>query len=69
MGSRELFGMEKLKDQFARLDGDPPYDGPGNIERNDAYSMRAMEREWGMPIAELRKIALTNDEAALGRRA
>lgn len=49
--------ITKLKDDLKRLDGKPPYDGPENICRNDAYFAKAMEREYGKPLKELRKIA------------
>ena len=47
----------KLKDDLKCLDGKPPYDGPENISRNDAYFVKYMEHEYGKPLEELRKIA------------
>lgn len=47
--------LARLRDQLAKLDGLPPYDGTGNIVRDDGIFMRSIEREFGAPINELRR--------------
>ena len=37
------------------LDGNPPFDRPDNICRNDAIYGRNIERKFGMTVKELRK--------------
>ncbi len=45
---------KKLEDDLKMLDGLPPYNGPTNICLHDAYFAKAIEREHGAPIAQLR---------------
>ena len=47
----------KLKDDLKRLDGKPPYNELSNSCWNDAYFAKSIEKEYGRPIEELRKIA------------
>lgn len=49
--------ITKLKNDLKMLDGKPPYNGPENICRSDTYFVKAMEKEYGKPLEELRKIA------------
>jgi hypothetical protein len=45
-----------LVDDLAKLDGKPPYDGPENICRNDAYYEKALEKKYGVPVQTLRRL-------------
>ncbi len=46
---------EALKDDLAKLAGDPPYDVGGNICRGDVYFAVSLEEKYGHPLDELRK--------------
>ena len=48
--------MVKLRKNLAMLAGDPPYNKPSNICWHDAYFAKAIEREFGKPIEELKKL-------------
>lgn len=45
----------QAQDDLRKLFGYPPYDGPSNICRNDAYFASAIVRKYGKQIAELAK--------------
>lgn len=47
--------VPKARDMLDKLDGRTPYDGPENIVRNDGYFALQIEREFGVPLKELRK--------------
>jgi len=48
--------IAKLKRNLMLLDGKPPYNTPNNHCWNDVYFRRSIEKEFGEPIEELRKI-------------
>jgi len=49
---------EEMVKDLAMLDGKPPYDGPGNHCRNDAYFGRSLLRKYQVEsIEELRSLA------------
>ncbi len=48
--------LKEAAEDLRKLEGLPPYDGGGNICRNDGYFANDIERRWGMPIHELRKV-------------
>lgn len=45
-----------LKDELAKLDGDPPYDEMHNPCYKDPYYLKYLEEKYEKPIAELRAI-------------
>ena len=46
---------KELRDELAKLNGWPPYDGPENICRGDGYYGMSLEKKYGKTIAELEK--------------
>jgi len=48
--------LDQLQDKLARLDGKPPYNTPGNFCYADGYFALSIEKDFGAPIAELRKL-------------
>lgn len=46
---------EKAREMLDKFDGKAPYDGLSNIVRSDGYFAQQIEREFGMPLKELRK--------------
>jgi len=45
----------ELEKDLAMLDGKPPYDGPENPCRADAYYARSLQVKYGATIEELRQ--------------
>jgi len=45
----------ELEKEMAMLDGKPPYDGPENPCRGDAYYATSLQRKYGATIEELRR--------------
>lgn len=55
VSSMPYINKSEAIDDLKKLDGDPPYDTPSNISRNDAYFGKSLEKKYGMPLEELRK--------------
>lgn len=51
-----LVDWAKLQGELDKLDGLPPYDSPSNPYRNDAFYAADIEKRYGRPIVELRKL-------------
>lgn len=46
----------EIRDDLAKLNGEPPYNTPSNICWNDAYFGKSLERKYGATIDELQRI-------------
>ena len=53
---KDMTDIEKIKDNLAMLDGDPPHNTWTNIYYDDGYFARSLEKKYGKTIAELRKL-------------
>ena len=51
-----------------KLRGLPPYDGPSNICRGDAYFAMGIEKRYGMSISKLDKLIVASKSATVIRR-
>lgn len=52
-----MINLTELRDDLAKLDGEPPYDGPSNICRGDPYFVCALEQKYGHHLGYLRLAA------------
>lgn len=50
-------GLEELRTDLAKLDGTPPFDGPENPCRGDAYFAQSLEAKYNANLELLRKAA------------
>lgn len=57
MGANQPSEITELQQDLDMLDGKPPYAGPENHARNDLYFATSLERKYGRPLEDLRRMA------------